>query len=202
MFKSLKIPNIFFVVILTWQAQNFVPADYLGKILPTTGAPIKVGLEMVNENKIQNLAQTNIRWYIDEKLLTQGLGLKQIFFRATQAPTYSHLVRSVIQTENEIDATTEIPIVNPKVIIKAPNFAAVGKNLLQAIPYFFNINNLNDLVFNWNVNNQTVQGNNFLQLELTPPIPTNNNLDIKVMAKNLNNDLEFSSKEINLSVQQ
>jgi hypothetical protein len=206
MFKFSKIQNIFLAVILTWQAQSFVPADYHGKILPTTGANIKTGLEVVNENKIKDLSKINIRWYLDGKLLTQGLGLKEINFNATYAATYSHFVRAVVLDTEEISGSVDIPIVSPKIIIKTPtpatNSIFLGKTLLQAIPYFFNVTDLKNLIFNWTVNDKTIKGANFLELELTPPVPQDNNLRIRVTAQNLNNDLEFGFKEINLNVQQ
>lgn len=200
-----KIKNIFLAVILTWQAQSFAPADYQGKILATTGAGIKAGVEVIKENKIQDLSKINIRWYLDSKLLTQGIGLKQINFRATAAPTYSHYLRAVVRNEEEISTGVNIPIVSPKVIIKTPfpaiNSFFLGKNNLQAIPYFFNVAELEELVFNWSVNEKTIKGTNILELELAPPVPLNNNLRIRVTAQNLNNALEFGSKEINLNVQ-
>lgn len=206
MFKLPKIQNILLAVILTWQAQSFVPADYQGKILATTGVGIKAGLEVVEENKIRDLSKINIRWYLDNKLLTQGVGLKQINFRATAAPTYSHYLRAVVRDEEEISGGVDIPIVSPKVIIKTPtptaNFIPLGKTILQAIPYFFNVATLKELVFNWTVNEKTIKGANVLELELAPPVPQNSNLRIRVTAQNLNNQLEFGSKEINLNVKQ
>jgi len=203
--KFSKIQNIFLAVIITWQAQSFVPADYAGKSLPTTGVNIKAGLEIVEENKIQDLSKLNIRWYLDGKLLTQGLGLKEINFRATRAATYSHFLRAAIQDEEEISGGVNIPIISPKLIIKTPspavNYIPLGKTLLQAVPYFFNVSGLKELVFNWVVNEKTIKGANVLELELTPPIPQNSNLRIRVTAQNLNNELEFGSKEINLYVQ-
>ena len=192
--------------LITWQAQSFAPAEYSGKILPSPGTNIKLGLEVIKENKLQDLSKINIRWYLDGKLSTQGLGLKEINFTANKGAAYSHFVRAVILDKEEISGTVDIPIINPVVIIKTPSlentFVSLGKNIFQAIPYFFNVNNLQELIFNWSVNNQTIQGNNLLELELTPPIPANQNLNIKVAAQNLKNDLEFGNKEINLNVQQ
>ncbi len=193
-------------VLITWQAQSFVPAEYSGKILPTPSTNIKVSLEVIKENKIQDLSKINIRWYLDAKLLTQGLGLKETSFIVNKGATYSHFVRAVIMDKQEVSGTADILITNPKIVIKTPtpaiNAVPLGKNIFQAIPYFFNIINLQELIFNWSVNNQTVQGNNLLELEIAPPVPLNQNLNIKITAQNLKNDLEFGSKEINLNVQQ
>ena len=60
--------------------------------------------------------------------------------------------------------------------------------------------NLQELIFNWSVNSQTIQGSDFLEIELAPPIPSNHNLNVRVTAQNLKNELEFGSKEINLNV--
>ena len=190
-------------VLITWQAQNFVPAEYPGKILPSPGTNIKLGLEVIKENKLQDLSKINIRWYLDGKLLTQGLGLKETNFFVNKGATYSHFVRAVIIDKQEISGTADIPIINPRVVIESPspdsNSIPLGKNIFQALPYFFNTANLQELIFNWSVNNQTIKGTNLLELEITSPIPLNQNLNIKVTAQNLNNDLEFASKEINLN---
>jgi hypothetical protein len=190
---------------ITWQAQSFAPAEYSGKILPSPGTNIKLGLEVIKENKLQDLSKINIRWYLDGKLLTQGFGLKETNFTASKGATYSHFVRAVIQDKEEISGTVDIPIVNPKIIIKTPSPADIlvplGKTRLQAIPYFFNAANLGELIFKWAVNNQVIEGSNILELEIAPPIPLNHNLNVRVTAQNLKNDLEFGTKEINLNVQ-
>ncbi|MDP3052725.1 MAG: hypothetical protein Q8N22_02065 [bacterium] len=197
-------------VLITWQAQSFVPAEYQGKILPASGTNIKLGLELVITNKIQDLSKADIFWYLDGKLLGRGQGLKQINFTATKGATNSHFVRAAVNyNQQEYDGTADIPIANPKIVIQTPspanNSIPLGKkNDFQAIPYFFNINNLGELLFTWLVNGQTFanKGDNLLGLTLTPPIPSNQNINIKITAQNLKNDLELGSKEINLNVQQ
>ncbi|MFA5083833.1 MAG: hypothetical protein WC475_00400 [Candidatus Paceibacterota bacterium] len=196
-------------VLITWQAQGFVPADYQGKILPASGANIKLGLELVITNKIQDLSKADIFWYLDGKLLGRGEGLKQINFTATKGATDSHFIRAVINyNQQTFDGTANITIVNPRVVIKTPspadNSIPLGKNIIQAIAYFFNINNLQELIFNWSTNGQTIsnKGDEILNLELTPPIPSGQNINIKITVQNLKNALEFGSKEINLNVQQ
>jgi len=190
--------------LITWQAQSFAPAEYPGKNLPSPGTNIKLGLEAIKENKLQDLSKINIRWYLDGKLLTQGPGLKETNFTVNKGATYSHFVRAVIMDKQEISGTVDIPIVSPKVIIKTPSptdtSVPLGKTLFQAIPYFFNVANLGELIFKWSVNNQALEGNNLLELEITPPIPSNHNLNVRVTAQNLKNDLEFGTKEINLNV--
>jgi len=194
-------------VLITWQAQSFVPAEYQGKILPAPNTAVKLGLELIIANKIQDLSKADILWYLDEKLLGRGEGLKQISFTANKGATNSHFVRALVNfNQQEYGGTADILIANPKVVIKIPspadNSASLGENIFQAIPYFFNINNLQELIFVWSANGQTISniGDEILKLELVPPIPSNQNLNIKVSAQNLKNDLEFGFKEINLMV--
>jgi hypothetical protein len=194
-------------VLITWQALSFAPAEYQGKILPSTGTNIKLGLELVTENKLQDLSKADILWYLDEKLLGRGQGLKENVFAAHKGATDSHFVRVVVNYKNqEFDGTVDIPIINPRVVIETsvPTSTSIslGKNIFQAVPYFFNISNIRELIFNWTINDQTIKGDNLLELNLTaPPIPSNRNLNIKITAQNLNNNLEFGTKEINLNVQ-
>ncbi len=194
-------------VLITWQAQNFVPAEYQGKILPAPGANVKLGLELVITNKIQDLSKADILWYLDEKLLGRGQGLKQINFTATKGATDSHFVRVIINyNQQEYNGSVDIPVTSPEIVIKTPsptnNSVPLGKNVFQAIPYFFNIAGIQGLIFNWSVNSQIIRGDNLLELTLTPPIPSGQSINIRVAAQNLKNDLELGSKEINLNVQQ
>ena len=190
--------------LITWQAQSFAPAEYSGKILPSPGANIKLGLEALKENKLQDLSKINIRWYLDGKLLKQGIGLKETNFFANKGASYSHFVRAVIQDKEEISGTADIVVVSPKVVIKTPFPASasvpLGKNIFQAVPYFFNVVNPGELIFKWSVNNQAIEGSDVLELEIAPPVPLNQNLNVRVTAQNLKNELEFGSKEINLMV--
>lgn len=192
-------------VIIAWQAQDFSPAEYQGKTLPSLGSNIKLSLELVIQNKLQDLSKADIIWYADGKLLGRALGLKQTNFTANKGATDSYFIRAVINYKSQTyEGAINLPIVSPKIIIEIPspadNFIISEKNIFQASPYFFNINNMKDLSFNWSVNNQITKGSNLLELDITPPFPSNQNFDIKVAAQNLNNKLEFSSKEINLHV--
>lgn len=194
-------------ILITWQAQNFVPAGYPGKILPTTGTRIKAGVEVLKDGKLLDLSKNRVQWFLDDDLLDRELGLKEIVFRIVKPVGYSHYLRVAIDYEGEqISAGKEILIIKPKVVIKTPLFNQIslplGKNLLQALPYFFNVVNLKDIIFHWTVNEQKLQGNDFLELELTPPLPTGHRLNIKVAGQNTNSDLEFGFSEINLNVQQ
>lgn len=197
-------------IIITWQAQDFAPAGYQGKILPSPGANIKLSLELVTQNKLQNLSKADILWYLDGKLLDRGQGLKETDFVVSKSAGYSHFVRTVINyNQQAYEGNINMVIASPKIVIKTPSPAnssiPLGKNIFIAIPYFFNATNLQQLIFNWSANGQTVQGNNILggnilELDVVPPIPIDQNLNIKVIIQNSNNDLEFGSEEINLNI--
>jgi len=197
-------------VFITWQAQDFTPADYQGKIIPSARTTVKLGLELLNQNKFQDLSKANIIWYLDGNFLTSGQGLKETSFTANKLAGDYHYIRTVINLGGqEYDGTVDIPTASPEIVIKTPamanNSIPLGKNIFEAIPYFFNVSNLQNIIFNWMVNGQTAEGASLggstLELDLEAPVPANQILDIKVTAQNSKNELEFGSKEINLNVQ-
>lgn len=194
--------------ILTWQADNFYPANYEGKAQATPNTPVSVSAEIFAENKLLDSSQANFIWYVDEKFAKEGVGAKEIVFTVTKSEGDSHFIRVVIkQNDKLLEASTRIPISKPLVAIDAPRpnqlIPAGSQVLLQAIPYFFNINTLQDLNFSWQINNQIQKGANGNRLILkigAPQTPSQNAVEITVSAQNKSNLSEFAKKNIKLLI--
>jgi len=164
-------------IIFTWEANNYFPANYAGKALPALGTTVTLAAEAIKDNKLIDTSQADFLWYLDDKIVKNGRGAKEISFRITKREGDSHFVRVIIKTsEGEgIESSLRVPVVAPKVIIDQPypqNFVKSGeKIMLQAIPYFFNVNSLAELNFTWFINDQSVAAASDNQLFLTVPVP-------------------------------
>lgn len=195
-------------VIITWQADNFYPADFEGRALPSPGTPIALSAEVMQNNKLLDLSQATFMWYVDETLIGRGVGLKETTFKMQKSPGDYSFVRVVVQTgNNSFESSLRIYAQAPTAVIEGnfPNqvVPAGSQILLQAVPYFFNVLNLNDLSFSWLINGQQQNNGRDNQLLLTVGSPQGgeNAAQLNVAVQNLLNPLEAASNKIILSVQ-
>ncbi|MCR4275232.1 MAG: hypothetical protein NUV83_00540 [Candidatus Wolfebacteria bacterium] len=191
----------------SWKADGFVPAWYEGKILPSRGSRVSISFELINNGKISDLSNTVVRWYINDNLVkneNDGLGIKKYLFTVTDYPGNNTEVRIALpdykgQSLNKI---IQIPVVNPEVVIESPAFSLnnISKTaIFKANPFFFNVKIINNLSFQWTANGQATgiyKGSNILDFNVDPKVGLNSQINLKVIAKNLLNEMEFANKEI------
>ncbi|MEK7464577.1 MAG: hypothetical protein AAB617_02240 [Patescibacteria group bacterium] len=195
-------------VILTWQANNFYPSDYEGKALATKNTPISVSVEVIKDNKIIDLSRASFTWYLDEKSVTSGDGLKDYSFNITEPVGGEHFVRVQIRLGQELFEDSIRITVSPfltVVSIPYPNGSIQqgDKVIIEAIPYFFNISSLGDLSFSWQVNNQKQEsvGDNALSLIIgSISSQSQKIIQITTFVQNKKNQLEFSNVKKNLII--
>lgn len=195
-------------IIITWQANNFYPADYPNKALATPNTPVTVAVELVSDNKLVDLSKINITWFLDENLLTRGVGLKETTFTVKKSVGDSYFLRVSLAMKNStIDNSIRIPINDPVLVIKTslPERKTKANTTLslEAIPYFFNVSRLTDLSFSWLINGSRTNAgsDNFLSLEVGAPATGQNQVDITAAAQNILNPLEFVRSKLNLLVE-
>lgn len=193
--------------IITWQANNYFPANFQGRALATNKTPISASVELVVNQKIQNISDATIAWYIDGSFFRKGTGLKEISFSVSKAKGDSHSIRVSIRTsEIETGASASIPIFDPEIVIEtggAGDLIRGGSQItFQAVPYFFNISSMSDLSFSWKVNgSQKAEGVSALTLNVgSPQTEAQRNLLVEVFAKNLKNAFEFSKQQLKLII--
>jgi len=205
-------PN--FEYIISWRSLGYVPADYKGKILASDNASIEISFDAVNQGKIVDLSKQTIEWRLNNNLITSGTGLKSIKFIADQSasqvititvPNYSDAKYKIA----ELNAATTITLVPPELVIKAPypnKQTVVGEKTFQALPYFFNISNINQLNINWEVNgakttNESDRPDIFdLVLSTQGEVAEGASVGIKAFAQNIANQFEFAQNYINLNL--
>lgn len=194
-------------VIITWHANNFYPADYGGKPLVTQNTPVSLAVESAKNNKTLDLSQAAVTWYVDEKFLNEDKGLTGTTFNATKTSGDSHFVRvRVVSGSDTYEGSMNIQIEKYQVVVPVPfpSQAVTGGSemSLQAIPYFFNVNALSDILLSWQVNGENLSGSDSqLNLKIgAPQSESDRTIQINVLAQNQKNALEFSRFRTNLNV--
>lgn len=145
----------------SWRADNYAPEWYLGKFLPIVGSSIQVNFELIDGGKPMDLSKNIVRWYVNGDLVkneSDGLGIKSL---ATIIPKNSGnkmLIRiSVVDYDAGpvLEKVMTIPVLKPEAVIDFPyasDKVGSGLSILKLTPFFFNINNLNELEVKWSVN--------------------------------------------------
>jgi hypothetical protein len=194
-------------VIITWQANNYFPADYGGRAAATLNSPVIASVELIQKGKLADITGADIRWYVDGSQIANGPGLKTASFAIAQnASGYQNVRVSVGIGAASFENSVRIPIVKPAITVVSPLLGGsvkAGEQVdLQAIPFFFNVDSLKKLSFVWHVNNQTVAGNeNKMSLKIgTPQSDYESSVLVSVTAQNSGNPYEFNAGSLNLSI--
>lgn len=195
-------------IIITWQAQNYAPPGFEGKVLPIRGTNVSAAIMLIEGGKIINLSQNEIRWFVNRGLENSGIGLAEINFKLSNiAPDSISLKAEIRDYKGEnLEKSIVVPLGKPELVITGYGPAKLieaGKNTLNTLVYFFNINNLNQLLFGWSANSEKTKGesNEPDKLELdVSGAPSGATVDLNVTARNKLNELEFAEDKIELEI--
>lgn len=153
---------------LTWSTDTYTPSFYKGRALPTRNSNIEVAANLVPETNIQNLT---FNWYLDDLFEENGKA-KQIFsFKSGLRTNLHHFVRvEIADNEGNIIAESSnlpIRIVEPEIVVSPTKnnldiFEQISDSLdikyqvaadqelkFVAHPYFFGIEELDELKYAW-----------------------------------------------------
>ena len=196
-------------LIVTWQANNYFPADYMGKAAATPNSPIIVSVELVQKGKLADITGADIKWYADNSIIANGAGQKTVSFAATQSENGYQNVRVLVDAGNaSFENSVRIPIVKPSIVItsflKDQSVKPGDEVAFQALPFFFNVDSLKKLTFFWQINNQSAAGDgNKLTIKVgTPKSDFQNSILVSATAQNSDNPYEFNKGSLNLSITQ
>lgn len=143
-------------VLITWKAFSYAPADFRGKIFPTTNSLIKASLEIINNGKVADLSGQKIYWYLNDEPIKIGRGLQSIEFNLNTDPSVNELsVQIPSYPSGFFLRAVNIPVVAPEAVIEAPypDWQVRDTNIkVKGLPYFFNIADPLELSFLWNAN--------------------------------------------------
>jgi len=199
-------------LIINWQANNFAPSTYQGKLLPTNGSIVSLSILGKIGNKIMDLSDALIMWYLDEEFLTGGLGQTDIQFKVTKTANNFYLIKVNVTLPQQNGSSqffsqgVRIPIANPQTVINVP-YASIQSNtpvFISAVPYFFNIQSINDLSFDWEIitpiETQKVKGDNKIIIN-TNEYLKGKPINISLKTQNTKSLFEFSKSQITIYVQ-
>lgn len=184
-------------LIVTWQAQNYFPADFPGKALMTPGSRVVAAVAATSGGKFVNLASAQVTWFVNDVLVQSGTGLESISFTANPNSSGLVTIRVQVQTASGTFSDSESAlVVTPFSVIDYPSLGKTlpsgGKVTLTAWPYFFNVGSLSDLKFTWQLNGQTItSGSNTLTVDVGNPQGGNGPLPVTLTTQNTQNPLEF-----------
>ena len=152
-------------LLVTWQADTYVPDGFSGKVMPASDSQIVMGVDLINLGKRVDLSKYNIFWYVNENFYQGTVGLARISLAAPHIIGENSItIRVLIKNYGSgIGKTITIPMVVPEVVIQssAPSLAASAAPFnLQAYPYFFNVQNASQLSFEWSLNGVSVGNQN------------------------------------------
>ncbi len=159
---------------LYWSANSYVPFGYQGRILPTKGSLVTINayLEISGGNP-ENLKYS---WFLDDifQETKSGYGRDNFQFGIRRLNNASHIVRLKVFNESRsffAEKSVTIPITHSEVVIYSKTEAQINlpyatsikdfdlitdeESSFLALPYFFNIKNLEDLEFNWTFADKT-----------------------------------------------
>lgn len=197
----------------SWKADSYIPSWYGGKILPSAGSVVRVNFELIDNDKIVDLSNVLVRWYFDDDLISnedEGLGIKSVKIRALSATGDDMKIRIVIidyKGITELNKIINIPIGEPEVVIDFPRYnPAIGRsgNIFRALPFFFNLKDLNKLSVKWLANGRNAKesGKDPWQLDLNvdDQTPPGFEINLEAAVENISNQLDFANKILKLTV--
>jgi len=166
-------------VIIDWQANTYTPFWYQGRKLPIAGSEIKISITPLDLKKSLKYIY---RWSINDKLFKDWSAEKEIVFKMENIDISINISigeREDIKTfigdkvGERVTILKRLPydllLVEPELILYSENNnfltypkrleTSTGKTIkFSAVPFFFNLNNINQLNFNWSVFNKKISG--------------------------------------------
>lgn len=200
-------------VTLTWSTDTYTPPSYLGKPLPVRGSIIETVANI--DSQTIDPEELNYQWFLDHRLqeATSGLGKQAFKFNIGDIINREHSVKVEIRNrQGELlgsSAYLSIEAQKPEIVFKAEATRLESVDLKQrylvsaeqevnfiAIPYFFNIDRIEELDFDWRIDEkkatQLGQNNyNLLRLKVGQ-IAESIEKKISLWVKNKNNLLQQS----------
>ena len=196
-------------LIISWEVNSFTPYEFTGKKLASPGSNISVFFDFIKNNKVVDLSKNKIYWYVNNELVSNSSGVKQINFIAPNQIGVPVDVR-VELPDYAVLKTIEIPIVKPKIVIDTPfPKKEVYQNNFEVnlLPYFFNLpKSLEEdpaafLNVNWQINRNPAKpaNENTFKLKIFVNSNEKTNINIKAFINNISKELEFTDKEVNIT---
>lgn len=187
---------------LTWESNGSAPIVYQGKKLASIDSVIKVSVQpfIYSGNGYSDSSQWQYRWYLNDEFANiDGVGIKQFRFRVKGYNFNEQVVKVKITFPNNVvqEKTINIPIVNPRAVIKPEVKSIIARNgiistnesevTLMAIPYFFS--DANNLKIKWYKDDEYQTNKSSVKNIFTVKKSDGNNFIVKVLINDVNDSL-------------
>jgi len=194
-------------LLITWQAKNYAPAGYKGKVLPTAGSRITASFDLIENGKIADLSGQTIYWYLNDLLISNVPGIQTVNFLAPgSAPDVIRLkIQLPFYRDNLLSRAVQIPVVAPEVVIESPYPGGMVNGTsasLKAVPYFFSVLNPSALNFTWSVNGQTAESKenpDELVATINPDARSGSTINVGLTVQNPKNSSEAANQNLVLT---
>ena len=192
-------------ILLTWKSSSYAPADFGGKIMPTSNSLITASAELIDNGKIADVSKQNVYWYQDNNFIDGGIGKQRISFSAPGVFGGSISLRVEFPNYSKGGQlkTVDVRIVKPEAVIESslPSGKFSSSPLkLTAIPYFFNTDSPAHLNFAWNINGQSPTGAEnpqILNVKFGQDMQTQSTMAISLSVQNTDKRYEFEAASTN-----
>lgn len=202
-------PNYTFLV--SWKSSSFIPSTYEGRALPIKNSMVDIGFDLVDSTgKFIDISKQKVQWNINHEVYQTGVGLKKIKLFISNSDQdvveilISNYTDSKYKTPSEISQFVTLSAFSPKAIIHTSDpYRALhaGENRIVAIPYFFNVNSINNLLFNWKIDGKKINNNlNLLSINIPENTVANNYSGVNLFVQNTNDAFEFAEKTFNFDI--
>lgn len=186
-------------IIISWKANgSYAPPFFQGKILPTKNSSVSARLLVLENGQIANLAQTEVRWFLNNRLIGSSLGLTEIelFFSQLSGRSNSLSVTLRQYRGQDFNKSITLPIHPPKILIDESDLISIENKSavrLRAYPFFFSVLDPTEILFKWRINRESREGigrsgsDFFVNLS---PLESGAPLNLEVQAENMENFFE------------
>lgn len=199
---TLKAQNDF-KVNLVWHTETQTPPAYQGKALPTKNSRVEV-IAFIETPNI-NIGELNFNWYLDREKIDSksGKGKDRFEFEIQKNARSKQKIKLMMSNPSGglLKKEILIPIVSPEASV-TPNTNQVESNrklTFEAMPFFFNVKNPNQLKYNWFLGDQEASKKEnkepfkFVLNSKTIEERVNRDLRIKITNKQKNQEANFKS---------
>lgn len=197
-------------IIITWQApQSYSPGFFRGKTLAAKESKILADLLVIENAKIVDLSNVEVRWFLNGRLINSGLGLDEIeFFLDPLSLRHNDLSVTLRQYKGEdFSKSINIPQSPPTLVFEELSLNNIqNKAAIELVihPFFFNIQSIDELSFTWNINKEVFEsfgltGSKF-PVNLSP-LNSGDLLNLSVEAKKISDPLERSAFSAKYTIQ-
>lgn len=198
-------------LVLTWKANTLYPSDYTGKAFPGARSSITASVEGYSGGKWIDLSHASVTWLLDDKVIGRGVGMRELMFKIPERPDSVLTLRAkavLPSPELTLESVSSIPVMGPQVVLNTPfpsqTVAAQSRFTVEAIPYFWNIETINDILFSWTANDTQKNSLGERAISLTVGTPSNDfekNLLVTVLLQNPKLPTEFAKQTTQLEIQ-